>query len=206
MYYAIFGIVLFATLAMMVREGLWANLIALFTLLVGGLTAFGIYQPIVVMIDEATEGSYTYLLDFVVLWLVFALVVGVLKGLGGVMSPRRLRFKEPINPIGGPIVGLVAAVLVACFTMATFHAAPLGATDFFPELQPTGTTVDAVATELDGLSVFSRPDVAWLRLAETALSPDRLGGSGFSPAIYVFTLGQHRDSFQKMTDVLVDRK
>ncbi|MEO1498639.1 MAG: CvpA family protein [Planctomycetota bacterium] len=205
MFYAIFGIVYFATLAMMVREGLWANLLATAAILVGGLAAFGLYQPITIMLDEATGGEYTYVLDFVVIWLLFALVCGIVKGLGAFLSPTKLRFKEPINSIGGPAVGLVAGFLMASMTMATLHAAPLGATDFFPELAPKAGTVAGVRRELSEASIFGRPDVAWLRIAEAGLSPSRAGGEGFSPAIYVFTLGQHRAKFQKSASTIVER-
>lgn len=216
MFLALFGIVLFATLAMMVREGLWANLIATAAIVIGGLAAFGLYQPLTVILDEATDGSYTYLLDFVVIWLVFALVCGTVKGLGGVLSKTRLRFKEPINTVGGPLVGLVAGFFMASFTMATFHAAPLGATDFFPDLVGGSDvsvntvetkSVQKVKSELDDASLLMRPDVVWLRFAESVLNPSALGaGDGFSAAFFVQTLGRHRAHYQKTSSTIVKRK
>ena len=47
MYWAIYVIVLFAGLAMMVREGLWSNTISLVNIFVSGLVAFGFYSPLV---------------------------------------------------------------------------------------------------------------------------------------------------------------
>ena len=69
MYWSIFLIVLFAGVAMMVREGLWSNTITLVNIFISGLIAFGFYSPIVVYLDEeVTEGQHTYWLDFAIIW------------------------------------------------------------------------------------------------------------------------------------------
>ncbi len=73
MYWAIYLFVLFAGLAMMVREGLWSNTIALVNIFISGLVAFGFYSPIVVYLDEdVTSGQHTYWLDFAIIWALFA--------------------------------------------------------------------------------------------------------------------------------------
>jgi len=133
MFWAVFGIVFFATFAMMVTEGMWNNLINLISIVLAGVIAFGVYQPITVMLDERTGGSYTYLLDYVVLWFVFALAVGALKGIGGFVSQKKVRFLDPVDNFGGAALGLVGGLVMASFTMATLHTAPFGK-DWFTEL------------------------------------------------------------------------
>jgi uncharacterized membrane protein required for colicin V production len=69
MFWVIYGIVIFAGLAMTVREGLWSNVLTLINIIISGLVAFGLYSPLVRYLDEdVTNGQHTYWLDFAVLW------------------------------------------------------------------------------------------------------------------------------------------
>ena len=102
-YWIIFGIVLFATVAMTVREGLWSNTLTLVNIIISGLVAFGFYAPLVVYLDESvTDGQHTYWLDFAVLWALFAVAMVVCRALTGAFSKTRMRFKYPIDDVGGP--------------------------------------------------------------------------------------------------------
>ena len=125
MFLALYLITLFAGLAMMVREGLWSNTISLINILVSGLVAFGFYSPLALYLDEQLSGQYTYLLDFLCLWLLFVVSMIVCRVLTGFASTTRMRFKYPIDPVGGPIVALLAAWVLAGFTMATLHTVPM---------------------------------------------------------------------------------
>src|SRR3990172_12653703 len=71
MFWAIYGAVFFAALAMMVREGLWSNAITLINVIVSGLLAFGFYSPLAIMLDEQLNGQFTYILDCVCLLAIF---------------------------------------------------------------------------------------------------------------------------------------
>jgi hypothetical protein len=82
MYLAVYGIVVFAGLAMMVREGLWSNTLALINVIVSGLVAFGFYSPLVAYLDEeVTSGQHTYWLDFAIIWALYAVTMIVLRSL-----------------------------------------------------------------------------------------------------------------------------
>src|ERR1041385_3766658 len=99
MYWAIYGIVIFAGLAMTVREGLWSNTITLINIIISGLVAFGFYSPLVVYLDEdVTNGQHTYWLDYAILWALFAVSMVVLRTLTGAASKTRMRFKHPVDP------------------------------------------------------------------------------------------------------------
>ena len=76
-FWAIYFAAFFASLAMMVREGLWSNAISLMNILVSGIVAFGFYSPLAIYLDEMTDGQYTYLFDFVCIWglLVISMVI-----------------------------------------------------------------------------------------------------------------------------------
>lgn len=203
LYPIIVAVIFFATLAMMVQQGIWSNLITVMAITLGGLTAFGLHQPLVVMLDEKFEGSYTYVLDFPVLWLVFALVTGLIKELSGRLSKNRVNFPDPIDNYGGAGVGLIGACIMTAFAMATFHAAPLSY-DAFSSHYEYGVTPETAQSKLSEASTFS-PDAAWLRLTESVLSPDALGGAGFSAKIFISQHGKHRKTFGSLDSTLVKR-
>src|SRR5687767_11969988 len=125
MYWAVYLIVLFASLAMMVREGLWSNTIMLVNIIISGLVAFGFYSPLVIYLDEMADGEHTYWLDWAVIWALFVVAMVICRTATSIASKTRMRFKNPIDPIGGPLVGLIAAWVLAAFTLATLHVSPM---------------------------------------------------------------------------------
>jgi uncharacterized membrane protein required for colicin V production len=191
MYWAIFGLTFFASLAMFVREGLWSNAISLTNVLISGLVAFGFYSPLTIYLDEMLDGQYTYLLDFVCIWGLFVVSMIVCRAVTGLLSRTRMRFKHPIDPIGGPLVGLIAAWAMASFVMATLHTAPMPKEAFSGGL---------VHSDVDSASAFSAPDIAWLRFVDRVTQPDAFGHAGrdtFSPAAFVKIYADHREKFGK---------
>src|SRR6476620_1063751 len=158
MYLAIYGIVVFAGLAMTVREGVWSNTLTLICVIISGLVAFGFYSPIVTYLDEeATSGQHTYWLDFAIIWALYAATMVILRSLMAALSKTKLRFKHPIDPVGGPILGFMAAWVLAAFTLATFHTSPMPKNAFSGRL---------VYTDADTASALTSPDAAWLRFVE----------------------------------------
>lgn len=204
MFYAIAGIVFFATLAMMVQLGIWSNLITLLAIVIGGITAFGVHQPLVVMIDERTDGSYTYLLDFFVLWLVFALVVGLLKLLAGRLSRNRVNFPDQVDNFGGAALAAFTGYVMLCFAMSTFHAAPLGY-DLLSSAYEYGDSPDAAESAMSDKFAPMAPTIAWLRLCDSVLLPEAFGGAGFSSKIFVAEHGKHRKTNQSLDTAIVKR-
>ena len=79
LYVLFLAAIFFATLAMLIREGLWSNLLTLINLVLAGLLAFDLYGPIAVWVDNLTGGQYTYALDMVCLWLTFLLFMGLMR-------------------------------------------------------------------------------------------------------------------------------
>jgi hypothetical protein len=190
-FYLITAAVFFATIAMMVREGLWSNTITLFCILLSGLAAFGFYQPLTVWIDEQTDGSYTYLLDIVCLWGVYVAVMIVLSTAAGTFSKTRLRFKNPIDPIGGPVVAVMAGWVLMSFTLASLHTAPLGK-------ETLGGALVHSSGDVQSKSPLSAPDLWWLRFVQNAAKADVLGTNReFSAALFVASYADHREKFDK---------
>src|SRR3954469_23112652 len=126
MYWAIYGIVIFAGLAMTVREGVWSNTLTLINTIISGLVAFGFYSSIVVYLDEeATSGQHTYWLDFAIIWALFCVAMIIFRVITGALSKTKLRFKNPIDPVAGPIIGFLATWVLAAFALATLHVSPM---------------------------------------------------------------------------------
>ena len=171
MFYAIVAIVFFASFAMMVREGIWSNTIALVNIALSGFLAYGLYMPLTTMVDEALDGSYTYLLDLLIIWALFSVSMIVLRIVSEKLSKTRLRLKYPLDAIGGPVMGLLAAWLMTSFVIATLHTSPLSKDTLGGGLVHQGEQIDG------GRSLFTAPDLAWLSFVERSTSPAGYGGS-----------------------------
>jgi len=201
MYIAVYLIVLFVGFAMMVREGLWSNAIALVNILVSGLVAFGFYSPLAIYLDEMLDGQYTYVLDFVCIWGLFVVAMVICSSLTGMASRVRMRFKNPIDPIGGPVVGLLAAWSLAAFVMATLHTSPMPKDAF-----GGGLVYDS--NEVDNAFYLTAPDIGWLKFVERMSRPDSLGRGergGFSAKAWVQIYADHREKFSKAPGIRVRR-
>jgi uncharacterized membrane protein required for colicin V production len=198
-YWIIFAIAMFAGIAMTVREGIWSNAITLVNILISGLVAFGFYAAIVVYLDESvTSGQHTYWLDFAIIWAVFCTTMVITRSLTAAFSKTRMRFKNPIDPVGGPVVGILAAWVLASFVTATLHMSPMYKEAFSGKL----------VYDASSASMITQPDVAWLRFVETMSQPEALGTAAtdrFSSKGFVTIYGDRRAKFEKAPGLIVKR-
>jgi hypothetical protein len=198
-YWVFYLVILFAGLAMMVREGLWSNTITLLNIIISGLVAFSFFQPLVIYLDEMTDGNHTYWLDFAVIWALFAATMVIFRTLTAAASKTRMRFKHPIDPVGGPLAGLIAAWVLAAFALATLHVSPMKKDDFGGKL---------VHADVDSASAITSPDAAWLRFVEKMSAPVALGSGGttrFSAKGFVKIYEDRRSKYEKAPSLIVDR-
>ena len=123
----------------------------------------------------------------------------ILRSLMAAASKTRLRFKHPIDPVGGPIVGFIAAWVLAAFTMATLHTSPMPKNQFGGKL---------VYSDADTASFITSPDAAWLRFVER-VNPAAALGSGstdkFSAKGFVKIYTDRREKFDKAEGMIVKR-
>ncbi len=202
MWYTIFYlIVIFAGTAMTVREGLWSNTLTLISIIISGIVAFGFYSRLVLYFDQdLTNGQHTYWLDFAVIWGLYLVTMVVVRTLFGAASKTRMRFKHPIDPVGGPIVGFLAAWVLASFTLATFHTAPMPKDAFSGKL--------ASYTDVESASPFTSPDARWINFMATMSDPNVLGGGGsdrFGSKGFTKIYADHRAAFEKASGLIVTR-
>jgi hypothetical protein len=114
------------------REGPWSGLIMLLNLLLAASLATAWYPWVVARI-EPQLASYTYLLDFLVLQGLFCLLLLFLREVTDRLSRTRVRFRRPVELVAGPLVAVLTAWVMVCFTAASLHTAPVPR-DF---IQPT---------------------------------------------------------------------
>jgi hypothetical protein len=202
MWFMVFyAIVIFAALAMTVREGLWSNMLILINITLSGLVAFAFYMPLVIWLDEMSDGEHTYWLDFAVIWALYAATFVIFRTITTAASKTRMRFKHPIDPIGGPLVGFISAWVLAAFTLATLHLSPM------PKEAFSGRLVKS--SEVESASGVMAPDAAWLRFVERVSRPAALGVSPpneFDAKAFVSIYEDRRAQFEKNQTFVVDRR
>jgi hypothetical protein len=199
MYWAIYLIAMFAGVAMMVREGLWSNTITLVNIIISGLVAFGFYSPLVIYLDELSDGEHTYWLDFAVIWALYAATMVVCRSIAGAASKTRMRFKNPIDPVGGPVAGILAAWVFAAFALATLHMSPMPKDAFGGKL---------LHDDVNSASFVTSPDAAWLRFVEKMSKPAALGSPStgqFTAKDFVKIYQIRREKLEKLESLIVDR-
>ena len=106
------------------REGPWSGLIMLLNVLLAASLAMAWYPVVVARLEPALP-SYTNLLDFVALQGTFCLLLLVLRELTDRVSRTRVRFRKPVELVAGPLVAVLTAWIVVCFTAASLHTAPV---------------------------------------------------------------------------------
>lgn len=117
----VIGIAVFGTI---MREGLWSNAITLVNVITASLIATNFWEPIASTLDEQVP-SATFLWDLVVLWLLFTIVLLILRLCSDSVSKVRVRFKKPVELFGGLFLAGWVAWVSICFTAMTLHTAPL---------------------------------------------------------------------------------
>lgn len=185
LYYVIVGVIFFATFAMCIQQGLWNNTLTTINILLSGVIAFGCHLPMAKWLAASGGGGFTYLLDFLMLWVLYVITFIVLhRVFGGMLSKTRMRFKHPIDTVGGPLMAAVAGFLMSGIVGASLQAAPFDRDAFG-------------GVFLESRSPITSPDVFWLNIAERMLVPENLGTSKSK-----FTQKKYQSDFAKQRAAL----
>jgi CDP-diglyceride synthetase len=121
--------VFFAAVAMTINEGLWNNAILLMAIVLGGLFGIFVGVPVGNMIaaQAGADSEKTWYFVFAGVWGVFSLSVLIIRIAMERTSRVRMKFIPLVDKIGGPIVGLVAAVMFTSFVTYTLDRIPIKA-------------------------------------------------------------------------------
>jgi hypothetical protein len=125
--------------AMLWNEGLWSNAITLVNITLAVLIAMNYFEPLAAFFDRFAP-DYTYLWDFLAIWGLFALSMGLLRLVTDLISRHRVRFKMPVEHTGRVILAIWVGWIMVGFTIITLHLAPLAAHPFGGGFQKTPTS------------------------------------------------------------------
>ena len=186
-----------AVVAWLWREGMWSNAVTLFNFVTAALVATNYWEPLATMIDDALA-SATYLADFVSIWLIFRITFSIFRAITDKISKVRVRFKLPVEAVGGLIFAFCVASAVVCFTTMTLHTAPLARDglggSFRPD--PSASTV-----------LMFAPDSKWLGFVTDLSREGRWSTSPTNPfdpnGQFRAKYAQRRVNYQNTTGFLV---
>ena len=121
--------VLFAGIAMTVNEGLWSNAIALISVTLGGL--FGVFVGVPAgnfLAEQSGKGpTNAWYFVFAGMWGVFTISVLVMRVVADRTSRTKMRFIPLVDKFGGPLVGILVAVMFASFAAYSLDRIPIKA-------------------------------------------------------------------------------
>ena len=129
------GIIWFVVFASLVANGLWTNMLMTINVMLAILVAGNYYEPLAAFFDKQWP-KYTYLWDFVSLWMIFGLTFMILRAATDQLSKVRVRFRKPVEIGGGILFALGTAASMMSFTNFTMHTAPLARNFMRESFQP----------------------------------------------------------------------
>jgi hypothetical protein len=165
-------LVLLATAAGIWFQGFWNAVVTLVNLVLAAAIASAFFEPICSKLESVSGAikSYTYLLDFVVLWILFAVSFGVLRAITDSLSKDAVKFDLPVEIAGRSIFALLCGWVMVCFVAFSLQMAPLNSPD------PLGAWRTPTARSFGPLS----PDRMWLGFLYSR-SRQALAGNPFDP-------------------------
>jgi len=115
-------LVFLAIALVLAREGLWSGLVMLLNIIAAATFATAWFERLAGFLD-AKMPSYTYLIDFLCLWGIFAVVLLVMRLITDRVSTTKVKFLRQVEIVGGPLVAVITAWVMVCFAAASLHTA-----------------------------------------------------------------------------------
>ena len=195
-------VVFLACQAFLFNGGLWSNAIVLVNVVSAAMLATSLFEPLASWL-QPKEASYTFVYDFLAIWAVFAVAMIVMRGLTDALSKVKVRFKKPVDTIGGLLLSAWVGWVMVCFVLMTLHTAPLARNFMNGEFQPK---------PMDRMFYGLGPDRQWLAFVHK-MSCGSLSRSGpknnpqahvFDPqGDFIFKYASRREQFEKQLETRV---
>jgi len=189
MMFLLLLVIFAATTAGLWFQGLWNGLVTLVNMILAMVIATSFYEPAAAAIEGfgGFFASIKYLLDFVVLWLLFFLAYSILRAVTDSLSKERVKFDKPIELGGRSIVAAVCGWIMVCFVAFSLHMAPLNsATPLGAWSKPSSRMFGPVS-----------PDRLWLGFMHSR-SQGALAGNVFDPdAEFLLKYHDRREKYAK---------
>lgn len=186
-------------IAMLWNEGMWNNCLTLVNVVFSVFLAMNYWEPASTYLNKK-GASYTYVIDYLVMWLIFFLSLIILRAITDKLSDTRVKFKMPVEQAGRIISVIAIGWVMVCFTLTTLHTAPLARTAIRGSFQPT-----PMANNFLGMA----PDRMLLGFVQ---SRSKSGGAlANSPPVvfdekgeYIFKYGGRREMVSKQPGIRVN--
>jgi hypothetical protein len=127
--------------------GLWNNVLTFVNLVLASIIATNWFEPLAEQLDGGTS-TYTYLLDFICIWLLFFGAFTVLRSATDTLSRTRVEFNPWLDMGLRTVFSMASAWVFACFLQFSMHLAPLPPDQF--QANPSS------------INFVGRPDRLWM--------------------------------------------
>lgn len=117
-------LIFLAVVAMNWWVGTWNTMINLINFFISALVASSFFEPLASLI-ESFAGTYALLVDFVAIWILFAVTFGILRGATDFLTKYQLQMNRWVDYSIRAVLSIWLACGFVCFTFFTFHLAPL---------------------------------------------------------------------------------
>jgi hypothetical protein len=126
MIFPVLMVVIFVAVAVsLYTEGLWGNALRLIDVVTAALLAINFFEPLANLLEKILP-SCAYLWDYIAIWLVFGVSLGVLHTLTDLVSKVKISFLKIVDQVGSGILACCVAAVMVSFVATTMHTAPLG--------------------------------------------------------------------------------
>lgn len=192
LFNALLILVVLGVFASLMSESLWSNALTLINVVTAALLATNFFEPLADWLESSIP-SGAYFWDLISLWVLFAVVLGILRALTDNVSKISVKFKKPIETAGSYFFAAWICWVLLCFLMMTLHTAPLSRNFMFQAFRPE-----------DRLFFGLAPDRKWLaftqKMSRTTFSrmPSELHPEGhvFDPqAAFMPKYASRRDAY-----------
>ena len=122
-------IIFFVCFAMLLGEGLWGNAITFFNVVTAALLSMNYFEPVAGLIEEQV-GSLKYFADFIAIWVLFIVAYLIMKLICERVSRVKVRFRKPVETVGGLLFAALVGWIMVSFSLTTFHTAPVEVNSF----------------------------------------------------------------------------
>lgn len=167
-------------------QGFWGNILNLINLFFSMLVAFNFYEPLCTLLETFQPvDTYTYLLDFVVIWLLFMISFATFRLFTDLISRYRVRLPLIYEMIARTIASAVVSYFFVGFFLVTLHLAPVSPEPLGGFQGPRDATFLFVAPDRQILAFMQSRSLG--ALSRTPYRPEAYGSSGLgNPPSAVF--------------------
>jgi hypothetical protein len=198
----IFGV----CVAMLATGGVWSNFITLFNVITAALLAVNYYEPLADWL-QSQASSYTYLMDFVALWLIFAASMGLMRAATDALSKVKVKFKKPIDFGVGIFLACWTGWVMVCFATMTLHTAPLSRNFMGFQTKPETRMFFGLAPDHTWLAFVQKESQGSLArgIRQKHADGKLTDGNKFDPnGEFILKYGERRARFEKVPGTAVE--